>query len=264
MLKNSRCSSHYAGGQRSWDSKVKWRTSDIAIDCGANLFLRLRYVWCDDCVSIEEVFRQTCTLPKNSKCRRATRSKVRPILTGETNCLLVHEHFGQHDAAQGPSDLFSIQVQNDDVQDFDVRWDQALLSTSETPTEMVLEGLYKSKLQESVQLETVLALYDHETVRNSGQPSYSNLKFSCKTPYLSSDQISKPPSPERDRWGRRGDQESEKGKKADVVRKVAECYLWNANGQRSRGDSCSFSHEPAFGNEREAQRRKAQQSSPAP
>ena len=121
------------------------------------------------------------------------------FLRGRQIAFLVHEHFGQHDAAQGPSDLFSFQVQNDDVQDFDVRWDQALLSTSETPTEMVLEGIYKSKLQDSVQLQTVLALYDHETVRNSGQPSYSNLKFSCKTPYLSSDQISKPPSPERDR-----------------------------------------------------------------
>ena len=41
--------------------------------------------------------------------------------------------------------------------DFDVRWDQALLSATETPSEMVLEGLYKSKLQDSVQLQNVLA-----------------------------------------------------------------------------------------------------------
>ena len=43
---------------------------------------------------------------------------------------------------------------------------------------MVLEGLYKSKLQDSVQLQTVLALYDQETVRNNGQASYSRLKTS--------------------------------------------------------------------------------------
>ena len=29
------------------------------------------------------------------------------------------------------SDLFTVSLQNDDVQDFDVRWDQALLSASE-------------------------------------------------------------------------------------------------------------------------------------
>ena len=34
-----------------------------------------------------------------------------------------------------------------------------------------LEGLYMSKLQDSVQLQTVLALYDQETVGNNEQPS---------------------------------------------------------------------------------------------
>ena len=54
--------------------------------------------------------------------------------------------------------LFSLQ--NDDVQDFDVRWDHALPSVSEMPLDMILEGLYKSKLENSVQLQTVTALYD--------------------------------------------------------------------------------------------------------
>ena len=48
---------------------------------------------------------------------------------------MIYDHFlatGAYEAVQGLSDLFSIRLQNDDVQDFDVRWDQAL------------EGLYKS------------------------------------------------------------------------------------------------------------------------
>ena len=92
---------------------------------------------------------------------------------------MIYEHVratGAHDAVQGLSDLFNIRLQNDDVQDFDVRWDQALLSASETPAEMVLEWFYKSKLQDSVQLQTVLHLYDQETVRDTWQPSYSRLK----------------------------------------------------------------------------------------
>ena len=62
---------------------------------------------------------------------------------------MIYEHFrstGSHDGVQGLSDLFSIRLQNDYVQDFDVRWDQALLSSNETPTEKILEGLYKSKI----------------------------------------------------------------------------------------------------------------------
>ena len=54
------------------------------------------------------------------------------------------------------------------------------LSASETPTEMVMEGLYKSKLQDSVQHQIVMALYDKETGRNNWQPSYSRLKTSVR------------------------------------------------------------------------------------
>ena len=62
---------------------------------------------------------------------------------------MIYEHFratGAYEVVQGLSDLFNIRLQNDEVQDFDVRWDQAPLGASEIPTEMVLGGLYKSKL----------------------------------------------------------------------------------------------------------------------
>ena len=50
----------------------------------------------------------------------------------------------------------------------------------EMPSSMILEGLYKSKLQNSAQLQTVLALYDKETARNNGKPNYSRLKTAVK------------------------------------------------------------------------------------
>ena len=46
------------------------------------------------------------------------------------------------------------------------------------PSDAILEGLYKSKLHVSVQLQTVLASYDQETVRNNVQTSYSRLRTS--------------------------------------------------------------------------------------
>ena len=84
------------------------------------------------------------------------------------------------EAVQGLSDLFKKRLQNDDVQDIGVRWDQALLSACDMPSDVILEGLYQPKLQDSVQLQAVLALYDHEAVRNDGQTSYSSLKTSVK------------------------------------------------------------------------------------
>ena len=103
------------------------------------------------------------------------------FLRGRQIAYLIYERFratGACEAVQGLSDLFRKRLQNDDVQEFDVRWDQAILSASETHTEMVLEGLYKSK--DSVQLQTVLDLYDQEAVRNNEQPSYSRNQESTR------------------------------------------------------------------------------------
>ena len=65
------------------------------------------------------------------------------FLRGRQTAYTIHVHFratGAHEAVQGLSDLFNFRLQNDDVQDFDTRWDQPLLAASEIPTEMVLEG----------------------------------------------------------------------------------------------------------------------------
>ena len=74
---------------------------------------------------------------------------------------MIYQYFratGAYEAVQGLSTLFTISLQNDDVQDFDVRWDQALFSVSKMPSDVILEGLHKSQLQNSFQLQTVMAL----------------------------------------------------------------------------------------------------------
>ena len=90
------------------------------------------------------------------------------FLQGRPFAHMICEHFratAACEAVQGLSDLFNIRLQNDDVLDFDTRWDQPLS-----------EGLYKSKLQDSVQLQTGLATYEQENVRNTEPPNYSRLK----------------------------------------------------------------------------------------
>ena len=87
---------------------------------------------------------------------------------------MIYEHFRATracEAEQGLSTWFAFSLLNDEVQDFDVRSSHALLSVSEMPSDMILEVLYKSKVQNSVQLQTVLALYDREMAR-SKDPNY--------------------------------------------------------------------------------------------
>ena len=73
---------------------------------------------------------------------------------------MIYDHFratGAHDAAQGPSDFFHMGLHEDDIQDFS-RWDRALWTTSEIPQKNVFEGLYKMKIRDSVQHQTVSAV----------------------------------------------------------------------------------------------------------
>ena len=58
---------------------------------------------------------------------------------------MIYEHFlatEAYETVQGLSDLFNLRSQEDGVQDFDTRWDQALKASSEIHTEMILDGLY--------------------------------------------------------------------------------------------------------------------------
>ena len=126
---------------------------------------------------------------------------------------------------------------------------------------MVLEGLNKSKLHDSVQFQTVMALYDQESVRNNGQPSYIRLRTSVR---LHIDQRTRNFSVRNEMVERGAVTKSQKGKKAYVERQVGECYQWKAKGQCSKGGSCSFRHDPASGNGCEAHRATGRLSSPAP
>ena len=162
---------------------------------------------------------------------------------------MIHEHFratGACEAVQGLSDLFNQRLQNDDVQDFDVLLDQAQLSPSETPTKW-----------------SSFRLYDRETVRNNGQPSYSRLKTSVR---LRIDQTMRTRNFRvRNETVEKGPvTKSQKGKKAYVEKKVGACHQWTGTGQCSRRDSCSFSHNTmASGNSGAGPRRKGRSSSPA-
>ena len=99
---------------------------------------------------------------------------------------------------------------------------------------MVLEGLYMSKLQDSVQLQTVLALYDQETVRNNGQTRYWRLRTSVRL-FWSNDENLKLQSP---KWKLREGQYPRVKKQ----RKTTLKGKWK-NANSSKGDSCSFSHD---------------------
>ena len=45
---------------------------------------------------------------------------------------------------------------HDDIQEFDSKWDEILLSMTQIPSDDILESLYKLRIRESEKLNTVL------------------------------------------------------------------------------------------------------------
>ena len=85
------------------------------------------------------------------------------FLRGRLIAYMIYNYFrvsGAHDTVLDYADLFSVNLRNDDVQEFDTRWEKKLLSMSKIPPDDILESLYKLRIRESDQLKTVLELYD--------------------------------------------------------------------------------------------------------
>ena len=104
------------------------------------------------------------------------------FLRGRQIAYLIYDHFrviGTHDSVENYTDLFTIVLRNDDIQEFDSKWDGILLSMTEIPPDEILEGLYTSKY-ESQKLKTGLELYDLETHQKKLGPDCHRLKTMVK------------------------------------------------------------------------------------
>ena len=89
---------------------------------------------------------------------------------------------GSHDSVENYADLFTINLRNGDIQEFDSKWDGILLSMTKIPPDEILEELYKLRIRESENLKTVLELYDLEIHQKKLGPDYHRLKTMVKRP----------------------------------------------------------------------------------
>ena len=102
---------------------------------------------------------------------------------GRQTAYLIYEQFrvtGTDDSVENYTDLFTIVLRNDDIQEFDSKWDGILLSMTKIPHDDILEGLFKLRIRQSEKLKTVLELYDLETHQKKLGPDYHRLKTVVK------------------------------------------------------------------------------------
>ena len=101
------------------------------------------------------------------------------FLRGRQIAHLIYEYFrvtGANDSVENYADLFTIVLRNDDIQEFDSKWDKILFSTTQIPSDDILEGLYKLRIRGSGKLKTELELYNMEMHQKKAGPDYHRLK----------------------------------------------------------------------------------------
>ena len=166
------------------------------------------------------------------------------FLHGRQIAYLIYEYFrvtGANDSVENYADLFTVSLRNDDIQEFDSKWDGILLSMTKIPPDDILEGLYKLRIRESEKLKTVLELYDLEIHQKKLGPDYHRLKTMVKRS-IEQDIRNK------NFGARNGNYEKNavvknQGTKQRVQRILGDCWQWESNGQCIKGDNCSFRHD---------------------
>ena len=99
---------------------------------------------------------------------------------GRQIAYLIYDYFrvtGTDDSVETYADLFTISRRNDDIQEFDSKWEGILLSMANIPLDDILEGLYKLRIREYEKLKTVLELYDLEIHQKRLGPDYHKFKL---------------------------------------------------------------------------------------
>ena len=166
------------------------------------------------------------------------------FLRGKQIAYLIYEYFrvtGANDSVENYADLITMVLRNDDIQEFDSKWDGILLSMTKIPSDDILTGLYKFRIRESEKLKTVLELYDLEIHQKKAGPDYHRLKTMVKR---SIEQDLR----NRNFGARNGNYErnavvKNQGTKQRGQIILGDCWQWKTNGQCFEGDNCSFRHD---------------------
>ena len=166
------------------------------------------------------------------------------FLRGGQIAYLIYDYFGVtgiHDSVENYADLLTISLRNDDIQEFDSKWDGILLSMTKIPPDDILEGLYKLRIRESDKLKTVLDLHDLEIHQKKLGPDYHRLKTTVKRS-IEQDLRSRILGTRDGNYERNALVKNQETKQRGQ-RILGDCWQWKANGQCVKGDNCSFRHD---------------------
>ena len=113
-------------------------------------------------------------------------------------------------------------------------WELVLAGLKSTPSEEIMESLFRRQLERSVQLKELMSLYNQDIVQRGDKRSYERL-MKMLTAHLE----------QRRRQQNRDNLSGSRVRAATPARgdpKQGDCRQWCKTGSCSRGDACPWAH----------------------
>ena len=119
---------------------------------------------------------------------------------------------GAYDAVQGLSHLFNMRLQNDDVQVFDVRWDQELIFSQWATYRYGPGRIVQVKIAGFCAASDCIGFVRTRNFSKQRTTELFKIEDSCEASCWSSDESTELQSSKRNYWKRNGNQESKRKK----------------------------------------------------
>ena len=176
-------------------------------------------------------FIQNTRFKKKVSLEEMKAHKEDQFLRGRQIAYLVYEYFrviGANDSVENYADLCTVVLRNDDIQEFDSKWGEILLSMTQIPSDDILESFYKLRIRESEKLKTVLEVYNIEVHQKKAGPDYHRLKTMVKRSIEENLRM-------KNFEARNGNYETNavvknQGTKQRGQSSLGDCWQWKANG----------------------------------
>ena len=187
----------------------------------------------EDCCSTEQNHTWYLTSKEGSVWRNQQPKKRTVSLRGKTgrwpDSRVLPGHWEPTILVENNLDLFAIVLRNDDVQEYDSKWDRNSINNDESPIWWTSwKDLYKLRFRESEKIKTVLELYKMEIHQKKVGLEYHRLKTMVKRSIEHNLQI-------KNFETRNGNYETNAVVKNQVTkqreqRSLGDCWQWKANG----------------------------------
>ena len=133
----------------------------------------------EDCFCSEQDHPESPNFKKKVSLQEQKAKKENRFLRGRQIAFMIYDNVrvtGAHHTVLDYADLFSVTLHDDNIQEFETRCDEVLLSMTAVPTHDISESLYTLRIREYAQLKTFLELYDMEVHQKISMPNYQKLK----------------------------------------------------------------------------------------